>query len=69
MTTEEKFNYCVGRCWDNSDGSICAYAYGSQIHCGSLKQAQEYLEFVRQREFEYSGNTSSDYKIFKVTEL
>ena len=62
---DKQFNYCIGRYWDNNDGAICVYAYGSQVHYGTLNDAIEFLNYVRQQ----NPERASEYKIFEVKEL
>jgi hypothetical protein len=49
---DERFNYCVGRPWPqnlgNSDGKcIRTYAYGTEVHCGTLADANAFLRYVK----------------------
>lgn len=60
---KKQFNYCVGHYWKGDSGSIGCYAFGSEVHFGTKKQAKDYLEYVKQR------SPEEDWKIFVVTEI
>lgn len=54
INPDERFNYCVGRPWPeglgNPDGkSIRTYAYGTEVHCGTLAEANAFLAYVNKQ--------------------
>ena len=65
MTKHIQFNYTVAHYWDEDErGAIGAYAtYSSEIHFGTLKDAKEHLEYVKQQD------PDEDWRIFEVREL
>lgn len=52
MSADKQFSYCVGRPWhpEDVDSSICVYAYGSQVHHGSMANAEDLREFVDEQD-------------------
>lgn len=62
---KEEFSYCVGRPWDENkpDGSICVYAYGSQVHYGTMEDAEGFKKYVERQE---EGKKYFVYKLVKV---
>lgn len=54
INPDERFNYCVGRPWPdglgNPDGKgIRTYAYGTEVHCGTLAEASAFLAYVNEK--------------------
>jgi len=67
INPDERFNYCVGRPWPhdlgNPDGKgIRTYAYGTQVHCGTLAEASAFLAYVNER-------TGEENKIYALVPL
>jgi hypothetical protein len=64
----EKFSFCVGRPWpkhlcsEPSEDNICVYAYGSQVHYGSMDDAQAMLSYVEER----TGVENFIYRLVRV---
>jgi len=58
---EEKFNYVVGFFWSESDGHIAAYTYFGQVHYGTMKDAEDFLAYVKTQD-----SNNREYQIFKV---
>jgi hypothetical protein len=58
----EKFNYCVGRYWEGTTGALAVYAYGSQVHYDTKKDANAFLKYVKKQ------SPKHDYKIFRLVE-
>ncbi len=62
----EKFNYCVGRPWAKvfgGDGtSVSVYAYGTQVHYGTMEEAEGFREYVNKR----TGEDNHIYKLVQV---
>jgi hypothetical protein len=58
-----EFNYCIGSYWEGNSGSIGVYAYGSEVHYGTIEDATSFLEYVKKK---YPGE---NYQIFKVVPI
>ena len=57
----EKIDYVIARKWPN--GSLCCYAYGSQVFNGTIEEAQSMKEFINSRcDEEHEG----EYKIYRI---
>lgn len=59
----DPFNYCIGHYWKGEDGAISVYAYGKEVHYGSLSDATKFLEYVR------GQSPDHNWTIFKLDEL
>ena len=59
----EEFNYCVGHYWDSDSEELSVYAYGSEVHFGTIDDAKKFLKYVQ------AQDSTKTYKIFKVVEL
>ena len=57
----ENFNYCVGRPLPNSN-AISVYAYGTQVHSGTMAEAEEFRTYVNER----TGEANFIYKLVPV---
>jgi hypothetical protein len=64
---KKKFNYAVGSYWEGDDGSIGCYAYGSEVHYGTMEEAQNFLEYVRSQK--KTKAEKAKYKIFQLVEV
>ena len=56
----KEFNYIIGRYWNGKDGQICAYTVYTEVHFGTLEEANKTLEYVEGR------RPDKGYKIFKI---
>ncbi len=66
---EESFSFCVGRPRKDGVGnpieaSVSVYAYGSQVHYGSMEKAESFREYVNER----TGEENFIYRLVKVDE-
>jgi len=64
---EEKFNFVVGYYWANQakgDTEISPYSFD-----GTMKDAENYLKFVKIQEKDRPKEARHDYKIFKLVEI
>lgn len=59
----KKFNYAVGHYWEGNKGNAGFYTSFGEIHYGTLKDAKEYLKYVKEK------NSDEDWRIFEVKEL
>jgi len=67
MKKAKQFNYAVGHYWDGNNGSVGVYAYHSEVHYGTMEDAQNFLEYVRgQQKTEVE---KAKYKIFQLIEV
>lgn len=57
----KKFNYCVGRYWNGKDGQVSVYAYGSEVHYGTMEDAIAFRDYVKQQSPEHN------WKIFELS--
>jgi len=61
----EIFDYIIARHWN--EGSLSIYTYHNQIHNGTLKTAQEFLEYVQfMTRNDDNKNYKDDWKIYKI---
>lgn len=71
MATKKKkdatFNFGVGSYWEGESGSVGLYAYGSEIHHGTMKEANNFLEYVQGRQ--KTKAEKAKYKIFMLVEV
>jgi hypothetical protein len=61
------FNYGVGSYWEGDSGSVGLYAYGSEIHHGTMAEANDFLEYVRSQK--KTKAEQDKYKIFMLVEV
>ncbi len=47
MAKADKFNFCIGFEWPNSGGVVGLNALGSNHWFGTMEDAEETLEFIR----------------------
>jgi len=57
---KEEFNYVIARYWGDEDGQLGAYCYFSEVHYGTLKDAENFLEYVLEK------SENKDWKIFPI---
>ncbi len=70
--TPEAFDYCVGAPWAETDPELYAdgdhgvsvYAYGTQVHHGTMKEARNFRAYVN----EQTGRDNYIYKLVRVPE-
>lgn len=59
----EEFNYVVARLWyEDEPDNLCIYAYGSEVHRGTIKDAQSFLDYVKRG----NKDEAKEYSIYKV---
>lgn len=67
---QKKFNYAVGFYWNGEDGSVGCYMCGSEVHFGTLKEAQDHRKYVSaQQDNTTIDRTKREYKIFQLVEV
>lgn len=61
----EKFSYCVGTPWhpEDENSSICVYAYGSEVHHGTMEDAEGFKRYVE------GQNKDKKYHIYKLVKV
>jgi hypothetical protein len=64
VSTEPKFNYCVGAYWEKnifSDGkAIGTYTYHNDVFYGTMTEAEEFLAYVKRQ------SPEKDWQIFTI---
>lgn len=55
------FDYVVARPWSDQDTTLCIYRFHSDVHHGTLADAEKFLAYVK------SQHPDQDYGIYKVT--
>lgn len=63
----KKFNYAVGRYWEGDNGSVGCYAYGSEVHYGTMADARNFLAYVQSQK--KTKSEQKQYKIFQLVEI
>ena len=64
----EILDYCIGRPFPASqvlpghEGALCIYAYGTQVHSGTIEEARKLLEYVNVR----TGEENFIYKLVRI---
>ena len=66
---QPKFNYAVGRYWEGESGSVGCYAYGSEVHYGTVTEANNFLNYVKAQDKKKPVKDRSDYRIFMLVEV
>lgn len=61
LLSDDIFPFVIASKWP--DGSLCPYAFGSEVKHGNLKQAKDFLKYVKKQ------SEDKNYKIYKLTEL
>jgi hypothetical protein len=67
MKKAKQFNYAVGRYWEGDSGSVGVYALHNEVHYGSMEDAQNFLEYVRNQQ--KTKAEKDKYKIFQLIEI
>ena len=57
-----QFNYCIGKPWEEGSKHLSIYALGSQVHYGTMEQAEAMREGISKRE-------GKEYEIYKLDNL
>lgn len=63
----KKFNYAVGFYWEGDTGSVGCYAYHSEVHYGTMEEAQNFLAYVQSQK--KTKAEKAKYKIFQLVEV
>jgi hypothetical protein len=63
----KKFNYAIGSYWEGESGSVGCYAYGSEVHYGTMEDAQNFLAYVQSKK--KTKAERAKYKIFQLIEI
>jgi hypothetical protein len=66
---EKKFNYAVGHYWSNGNGSVGCYCLFSEVHFGTMKNAKNFLEYVKEKDKTERKENRKDWKIFMLVEV
>lgn len=59
----KRFTYAVGHYWDKSKESVGCYAYGNEVHSGTMEEANNFLSYVKKE------SPDKDWKIFMLVEV
>lgn len=65
---KSEFNFVVGFYWNNVNGSVGAYAMGSEVHFGTLEAAKQFQKYCQTRA-DNKGKDARTYKIFQLVEV
>lgn len=60
---KKKFAYAVGHYWDNDKDSVGCYSYHSEVHSGTMEEAENFLKYVKEK------SPDNDWKIFMLVEV
>jgi len=63
----KKFNYAVGHYWEGESGAVGCYAYHSEVHYGTMVDAQNFLAYVQSQK--KTKAEKAKYKIFQLVEV
>jgi hypothetical protein len=63
----KQFNYAVGHYWEGESGSVGCYAYYSEVHYGTMEDAQNFLTYVQNQK--KTKAEKAKYKIFQLVEV
>lgn len=68
---EDQLHYVIARRWDlkkpATPGNLAIYAYQSDIQSGTLKEAKQFLKYVKANSPEDTAGEKKDWAIYKVT--
>lgn len=59
----KKFPYAIGHYWDKEKDSVGCYAYHSEVHSGTMEEAESFLKYVKEQ------SPDHDWKIFMLVEV
>jgi hypothetical protein len=65
----KQFNYAVGFYWEGESGSVGCYAYHSEVHYGTLKEAKDFQKYCRNQQKSEPKDQRRDYRIFQLVEV
>ena len=65
----KEFNYAVGFYWKDDSGAVGCYAYGSEVHYGTLEEAKNFLTYVNNKQKVRPKAERNEYKIFQLVEV
>ena len=66
MEPDELFHYVIARPWDDANPeNLSIYAYGSQVHQGTMKNAKSLLKYVNS-EYSLPNKDKRPYSIYQV---
>ena len=65
----KQFNYAVGFYWEGDSGSVGTYTYHSEVHYGTMEDAQNFLTYVQSQQADKKKADRKDYKIFQLVEV
>jgi hypothetical protein len=66
----KKFNYAVGFYWKKDENdSVGVYAYGGELHYGTMEDAKGLLEYVQEQEKLQPKARREEYRIFQLVEV
>ena len=60
---KKKFSYTVGHYWTKEKDSVGCYAYGNEVHSGTMEDAENFLKYVKEQ------SPDNDWKIFMLVEV
>lgn len=63
----KQFNYAVGFYWEGDSGSVGCYAHDSEVHHGTMEDAQNFLKYVQSQK--KTKAEKAKYKIFQLIEV
>jgi hypothetical protein len=66
-TKAKQFNYAVGHYWEGESGSVGCYSYHSEVHYGTMEDAQNFLTYVQSQK--KTRAEKAKYKIFQLIEV
>jgi hypothetical protein len=64
ITKEPEFNYVIARKWFDNTNQLCCYSYHNTVFYGTMKDAQDTLEFIKGR----ADEKADEYLIYKVSD-
>lgn len=60
---KKRFAYAVGHYWDKDKDSVGCYTYHSEVHSGTMEEAENFLKYVKEQ------SPDEDWKIFMLVEV
>ena len=64
-----KFNYAVGHYWEGESGSVGCYTYHNQVHYGTIKEANNFLNYIKEENKKKPVKERRDHRIFMLVEV
>ena len=68
-TKLKKFNYAVGHHWEEEAGSVGVYNYFGQVHYGTMEEAKDFLQYVKDKDKMEPKKDRRNWKIFQLIEV